>query len=85
MLERSYQLLGTERGFIMGECSMDTGFPSWFAIDKWLPSLFEPLITCGYTPEVAFGITMAEALLVMSAGLVLLALVMIIAAIRSNK
>ena len=59
MVERAYQLLGVERGFIAGVCSMDLGLPSWFAIDKWIPWMFEVKTTCGYTPYVLFKITMA--------------------------
>lgn len=67
LFERSYQLFGTERGFISGSCSMESGLPVWFALDKWLPSVFEVQEPCGYTPELFFGITMAEALIVLSA------------------
>ncbi|MDH5388724.1 MAG: disulfide bond formation protein B [Gammaproteobacteria bacterium] len=71
LVERSYQLLGTERGFIFGDCGFDLGLPVWFAIDKWLPSVYYVETACGYTPEIIFGITMAEALMVFSAGLLL--------------
>jgi len=66
LVERSWQLLGVERGFIEGSCEMDAGLPDWLALDRWWPQVFEPWEPCGYTPELAFGITMAEALLVMS-------------------
>ena len=62
LVERSYQLLGTERGFVTGDCSFDLGLPVWFAVEKWLPWMFRVETTCGYTPEVLFGITMAEGL-----------------------
>ncbi|HED33746.1 MAG TPA: disulfide bond formation protein B [Gammaproteobacteria bacterium] len=71
LFERSYQLLGVERGFIFGSCSMDSGLPSWFALDTWLPSLFKIWEACGYTPELLFGITMAEALIALSSVLLL--------------
>lgn len=61
-LERSYVTLGVERGFIDGSCTLDSGFPTWLPLDKWLPTLFEPWEACGYTPEVLFSITMAEGL-----------------------
>jgi disulfide bond formation protein DsbB len=67
MVERSYEVLAVERGWTFGDCDMDLGTPSWFAIDKWLPSVFEVQTSCGYTPLLFFGITMAEALLVISA------------------
>jgi len=66
LCDRSYQLLGTERGFIFGDCGFSTGLPSWFAIDSWLPWLYQPETSCGYTPVLAFGVTMAEALIVLS-------------------
>lgn len=34
LFESSYQLLGTERGFVFGECNMESGLPVWFALDK---------------------------------------------------
>ncbi len=70
LLERSWMLLGTERGLISGSCDMDSGLPDWFALDVWFPTLFKVWEPCGYTPELLFGITMAEALLVFSAVLV---------------
>jgi len=66
LTERSYQLLGNERGFIIGECGFDLGLPTWFPIDAWLPWLYRVEATCGATPEIAFGITMAEELMVFS-------------------
>lgn len=72
LLERSYQLLGTERGFVFGDCGFSLGMPAWFAIDQWLPWLYRVETSCGYTPEIIFGITMAEVLMAMSIGLLLL-------------
>jgi disulfide bond formation protein DsbB len=66
MLERSYQLLGTERGFVFSDCGFDLGLPAWFAIEDWLPWLYRVETTCGYTPEILFNITMAEALMLFS-------------------
>jgi len=81
LLERSYQLLGTERGFVFGECGFALGLPDWFTPDKWFPLLFEVQTSCGYTPELLFGITMAEALVVASAVFVPVSLAMTVAAI----
>jgi disulfide bond formation protein DsbB len=72
LLERSYQLLATERGWIFGSCDMDAGLPNWFALDSWFPAVFEVQTSCGYTPELLFGITMAEGLLLFSAVMILL-------------
>ena len=63
LVERSYQLLGTERGFVFASCGVDLGLPAWFAIEDWLPWVYRVETSCGYTPEVLFGITMAEALM----------------------
>ncbi|MGB5330047.1 MAG: disulfide bond formation protein B [Gammaproteobacteria bacterium] len=67
LLERSWRVLAVERGWIFGDCEMDLGMPAWFALDKWIPSLFEVQTSCGYTPLLFFGITMAESLVVISA------------------
>jgi len=74
LFERSYQLLGTERGFVFGDCNMESGLPIWFALDNWLPSIFKVWEACGYTPELLFGITMAEALIVLSVVLLVISI-----------
>jgi len=66
LVERSYLLLGTERGFIFADCGFDLGLPSWFAIEEGMPWLYRVETSCGYTPELIFGITMAESLMVFS-------------------
>ena len=81
LLERSYQLLGTERRFIFGECGFDLGLPAWFTPDKWFPAMFQVETSCSYTPKLLFGITMAEALFVLSIFFVLISAIMAIAAI----
>lgn len=81
LLERSWQLLGVERGFILGSCSMESGLPAWFALDKWFPFMFQVQDMCGYTPRLLFGITMAEALLALSATLLLLSTILVAAGI----
>lgn len=78
LAERSYQLLATERGWTMGSCEMDAGLPPWFALDQWFPTLFEVQEMCGYTPELLFGITMAEALMAFSAMMLLLSMVLMV-------
>mgnify|MGYP001552479756 FL=1 len=81
LLERSWQLLGTERRFLTGDCGFDLGLPAWFTPDQWFPAMFQVETTCGYTPELLFGITMAEALIVSSAVFVLLSVAMTVASI----
>lgn len=71
LVERSWQVLAVERGWVFGDCDMELGMPAWFALDKWLPSLFEVQTACGYSPLILFDFTMAEALLVIS-GLLLI-------------
>jgi len=85
LLERSYQLLGTERGFIFGDCGFDLGLPSWFTLDEWLPVVFRVETTCGYTPELIFGITMAEGLIVLSAVLLFMSLTLTVAAVLRQR
>lgn len=79
MAERSYQLLATERGWNMGECSMESGLPQWLALEQWFPWLFHIHEPCGYTPYLLFKISMAEALIVMSVGFSLLCLLALVA------
>jgi disulfide bond formation protein DsbB len=81
LLERSYQLLGTERGFVIGGCDFDLGLPAWLTPDQWFPAMFQVQTSCGYTPELLFGITMAGVLIVSSAIFVLLSVAMTVAAI----
>ncbi|MCW8917305.1 MAG: disulfide bond formation protein B [Gammaproteobacteria bacterium] len=85
MLERSWQLLGTERGWIFGSCNMDAGLPDWFALDRWFPALFEVKEACGYTPELLFGVTMAEGLLLFSTLLALLATGLLLATLLTGN
>ena len=84
LLERSWQLLGVERGFILGSCSMDPGLPAWFVLDKWVPFMFEVQDMCGYTPELPFGITMAEALFALYATLLLFSLILVVSGIVAS-
>lgn len=80
LCERSYMLLGTERGFVFSDCGFDPGLPAWFDVGGWVPWLFRIEASCGYTPEILFGITMAEALMAFS---VILLFVAVIALFRS--
>ncbi|NLC21534.1 MAG: disulfide bond formation protein B [Halomonadaceae bacterium] len=68
LLERSWVLAGTERGWIMGSCSFDMnpGLPAWLPLHEWFSELFMPLSTCGRTPELMFGISMADGMMIMS-------------------
>jgi disulfide bond formation protein DsbB len=72
LVERSWNVLAVERGWTFGDCEMDLGMPAWFALDKWMPSLFEVQTACGYTPLILFDVTMAEVLLLFSALLLII-------------
>lgn len=85
MAYTAYQLLGTERGFTEGECSIVLDLGTWFRPDVWLPQVFKVQTPCGYTPLLPFGISMAEALSAVSALFVLVALVMTIGAASKPK
>jgi len=85
LLERAWVLLGTERGTVEGSCGMDSGLPGWFALDVWFPRLFKVWEPCGYTPELLFGITMAEALLVFSAAMVVVTVTLVLATLFGRK
>ena len=84
LINRSWELLATERGWTEGVCSIELGMPAWFAIDKWLPDIFSAWTTCGYTPVLAFGVTMAEALLIFSVLLLLASVSLFIAVLRKR-
>jgi len=85
LLERSWLLLGIERGTVEGSCSFDSGLPPWFALDQWFPAIFKVQEACGYTPELVFGITMAEALVVLAAGLLLVTVTLAGVTLFGNK
>lgn len=84
LCERTYQLLGTERGFLLTECGMDSGLPSWLSLDKWIPSVFEPWESCGYTPKMLFDVTMAEALIVIYPLMLAISLVLLVTSLMSS-
>ena len=83
-VERSWQTLAVERGWVFGECDMESGLPSWFALDKWFPAIFEVKTACGYTPLILFNITMAEVLLVVSSSLLGASLVLLAVSLRGK-
>ncbi len=85
MAERSYQLLGVERGWLFGECDLSSGLPEWLALESWFPWLFEIYEPCGYTPFLLFRITMAEALIVMSVIFSFLMLFVLLSQFKSRR
>ena len=83
LAERSWQTLAVERGWGEGSCDMESGLSSWFALDQWIPWLFEVQTPCGYTPEILLGITMAESLIIVSVMLLLVTAAMSVASAYS--
>lgn len=83
LAERSWQLLATERGWSNElACSMESGLPFWFALDKWFPAVFAVQTSCGYTPVIVGDITMAEALMGISAAAIVTFALVSVAAFR---
>ena len=78
-VERSWQILAVERGWVFGDCNMDAGLPPWFALDSWFPALFEVQTSCGYTPLILLNISMAEILMALSILLLVVSLMLSIA------
>ncbi|MAF99897.1 MAG: disulfide bond formation protein B [Arenicellales bacterium] len=78
LTERSWQLLATERRWSIGECSMDSSLPGWIPLERMMPWLFRIEEPCGYTPEMLFGVTMAEALIILAPSMTLAMAVMLI-------
>lgn len=73
--ERCKYLLDVENGKGEGSCNFFLDFPAWFALDKWFPAMFEVRNLCSYTPEVIFGLSMAQTLTAVSTALVATSLV----------
>lgn len=84
LVERSYLLLGTEKGFVFGDCGFSTGLPEWFAIEQWLPGIYGVETSCGYTPEIIFGITMAEVLMLLSICMVIVSCAVLVASLSRD-
>ena len=73
LYERARYLYRLENGIGDGSCQFQLGMPDWFAVDRWMPWLFEVRNLCSFTPEMLFGLSMAETLMGVGASLSLLA------------
>tara|TARA_A100000164_G_C21576831_1_gene616683 strand:- start:38 stop:538 length:501 start_codon:yes stop_codon:yes gene_type:complete len=73
LFERARYLYRLENGIGDGSCQFQLGMPDWFAVDRWMPWLFEVRNLCSFTPEMLFGLSMAETLMAVGAGICLLA------------
>ncbi len=67
--ERGWFLYQLENGKGDGSCEFQLGMPDWFAVDQWLPALFEVRNLCSFTPALPLGLSMAEGLVLTAAGL----------------
>lgn len=85
LLRSSWITLGVERGTIIDSCTMDPQFPEWLPLHLWMPSIFEPWEPCGYTPVLPFGITMAEALVLIGLAWVAVSLVLLLAGFKNPR
>ncbi len=71
LANETYNLLVVEYGWGHGgSCGLFANFPSWAPLDTWLPFLFKVQEFCAATPNVLFGITMAESLVLVCSGLI---------------
>lgn len=61
------ELYHVEVGLQEAGCMFSAGLPPWFDLEAWMPALFEVRAACGESPEILFGITMAESLYYASA------------------
>ena len=71
LFERARYLYRLETGLGDGSCQFQLGMPDWFAVDRWMPWLFEVRNLCSFTPEMQFGLSMAETLMGVGAGVCL--------------
>ena len=67
LFERARYLYRLENGIGDGSCQFQLGMPDWFAVDRWIPWLFEVRNLCSFTPEMLFGLSMAETLMALGA------------------
>jgi disulfide bond formation protein DsbB len=83
--ERSWQTLAVERGWIVKlACPMNAGLPAWFDLEAWFPAVFGVQSSCGPSPELLFGITMAEMLMVMSIAAVVVTGLVFVASVKQR-
>ena len=74
LTERGRYLYRLENGIGDGSCQFQLGMPDWFAVDRWMPWLFEVRNLCSFTPEMLFGFSMAESLMASAIGISFLAI-----------
>lgn len=82
LTERARYLYRLENGIGEGSCQFQLGMPDWFAVDRWMPWLFEVRNLCSFTPEMLFGVSMAESLMASAIGISLLAVLALAGELR---
>ena len=55
LTERARYLYRLENGIGDGSCQFQLGMPDWFAVDRWMPWLFEVRNLCSFTPRCYLG------------------------------
>jgi len=53
-----------EKGEIISSCSLGAGFPGFMPLDDWVPWLFSAQGICGQSPDMWFGLSMNEGLII---------------------
>ncbi|WP_018013851.1 disulfide bond formation protein B [Teredinibacter turnerae] len=81
----TWKLLGIDYGFGNdGACSLVANFPSWAPLDQWWPMLFMIQDACSATPEVMFGLSMADGLAGVCVGFIACLLLAIVGEFKSR-
>lgn len=83
--ERAWQLVATERGWVIGSCAMTSGLPEWVPLERWFPSVFLIQESCGYTPDMPWALTMGESLLGLFPLMAIVLLVLLPGALRAER
>ncbi|NKB32771.1 MAG: disulfide bond formation protein B [Pseudomonadales bacterium] len=63
-LYTSWYAWGVENGTVISTCSIGAGFPTFMPLDEWIPFFFGANGPCGQSPEMWFGLSMVETLLI---------------------
>ena len=63
-LHTSRYAWGVENGTVISSCTMGAGFPVFMPLDQWIPFFFGANGPCGQSPDMWFGLSMVETLLV---------------------
>ena len=82
LTERARYLYRLENGMGDGSCQFQLGMPDWFAVDRWMPWLFEVRNLCSFTQEMLLGLSMAETLMGLAIGIGFLAALTLVGDLR---